>query len=74
MKTALKSGVIPIKNFFHHSKEVVYKEQADELLDALHDLLHCPDLNSDELETETRVAIDKAATAIHKAINQTIKP
>jgi len=70
MKTALKNGVTPIKNFFHHSKEVVYKEQADELLDALHDLLHCPDLNLEELELETREAIDKAATAIHKAITK----
>jgi hypothetical protein len=28
-------GVTPIKNFYHRSKEVVYKETADDLLEAL---------------------------------------
>ena len=38
-----------------------------DLLHALTKLLHCPDLNFDELETETREAIDLAANAIQKA-------
>ena len=42
---------------------------APELFDALTQLLNCPDLNLDELEPETQLAVAQARAALAKAEN-----